>query len=92
MSSVAEITLFMWSLALGLPSPLFPIQPLRLNLVTNGVREPAEGNELRQQPRPTNPPTYDRHMLNGVLVNTAYMGSLAFAVFFALLHWGIAAS
>ena len=76
----------------ALPIPLFPIQLLWLNLVTNGIQdvalafEPAEGDELNRQPRSPNETIFNRLMVERVLINALVMGSLAFAVFSWLLH------
>ncbi|MDX2368997.1 MAG: HAD-IC family P-type ATPase, partial [Colwellia sp.] len=56
-TGAAEILLVIYSLLLGTPLPLFPLQLLWLNLVTNGIQdvalafEPAEGNELKKPSR-----------------------------------------
>ena len=94
-TGAAEITLFLWSLSMGLPLPLLPIQLLWLNLVTNGVQdvalafEPAEGNELGKPPRAPNEPIFDRLMIERVVINAIYMGTLAFAIFYAVLQTGV---
>jgi magnesium-transporting ATPase (P-type) len=86
-TGAAEITLVMLSLLFGMPLPLFPIQLLWLNLVTNGIQhialvmEPEEGHELRRPPRVPNEPVFNRLMNERVLVNAVVMGCLAFAVF-----------
>lgn len=86
-TGAAEITLVMLSLLFGMPLPLFPLQLLWLNLVTNGVQhialamEPEEGNELRHPPRPPDEPVFNRLMIERVLINAVVMGCLAFAVF-----------
>lgn len=86
-TGAAEIMLVMLSLLFGSPLPLFPIQLLWLNLVTNGIQhialvmEPEEGHELRQPPRAPDEPVFNRLMNERVLVNAIFMGSLAFAVF-----------
>lgn len=93
-TGAAEITLFLWSLTFGLPLPLFPVQLLWLNLVTNGVQdvalafEPAEGDELEHPPRRPDEPIFDPVMIERVLLNAAFMGSVAFAVFFWVLNGG----
>ena len=86
-TGAAEITLILFSLMLGLPLPLFPLQLLWLNLVTNGVQhialvmEAEEGHELKRPPRAPNEPIFNRLMIERVLVNAVVMGCLAFAVF-----------
>lgn len=93
-TGAAEITLFILSALFGLPLPLFPIQLLWLNLVTNGIQdvalafEPEEGNELECPPRPPNETIFNRLMLERVLINAMAMGSLAFAVFVYCLELG----
>ena len=94
-TGAGEITLFLWSIFLGLPLPLFPLQLLWLNLVTNGVQdvalafEPAEGDELKRPPRNPNEPIFDRLMVERVLISAAYLGTMAFAVFYTLLQSGV---
>jgi len=67
-TGAAEITLVMLSLLFGMPLPLFPIQLLWLNLVTNGIQhialvmEPEEGHELRRPPRAPGEPVFNRLM------------------------------
>lgn len=86
-TGAAEIMLVMLSLLFGSPLPLFPIQLLWLNLVTNGIQhialvmEPEEGHELRHPPRAPDEPVFNRLMNERVLVNAIFMGCLAFAVF-----------
>lgn len=86
-TGAAEIMLVMLSLLFGSPLPLFPIQLLWLNLVTNGIQhialvmEPEEGHELRRPPRAPDEPVFNRLMNERVLVNAVFMGCLAFTVF-----------
>ena len=86
-TGAAEIVLVMLSILLGTPLPLFPLQLLWLNLVTNGVQhialvlEPEEGHELKRPPRPPGEPIFNRLMVERVLVNAVVMGLLAFGVF-----------
>jgi Ca2+-transporting ATPase len=68
--------LFPRAAALGLQSPLEPIQLLWLNLVTDGAPALALGTEkgdpdiMQQPPRPTREPIINRFMQLGVLVQT----------------------
>jgi magnesium-transporting ATPase (P-type) len=86
-TGAAEITLVLLSLLFGMPLPLYPLQLLWLNLVTNGIQdialafEPEEGDELNQPPRSPDEPIFDRLMIERVLVNALVMGVLAFATF-----------
>ena len=94
-TGAAEMTLFIYSVLFGYPIPLFPIQLLWLNLVTNGIQdvalafEPKEGNELQRPPRPPAETIFNRLMLERVFINALVMGSLAFAVFVWALSQGM---
>jgi len=94
-TGAAEIALFIYSVLFGFPIPLFPIQLLWLNLVTNGIQdvalafEPKEGNELERSPRSPKETIFNRLMLERVLINALVMGSLAFAVFVWSLNQGM---
>jgi calcium-translocating P-type ATPase len=94
-TGAAEIFLFILSLLAGLPLPLFPIQLLWLNLVTNGVQdvalafEKAEGNELNQSPRAPQESIFNRLMIERVIINAVVMGSIAFSLFAFSLSQGM---
>jgi len=68
--------LFPEAIALGLVSPLEPIQLLWLNLVTDGAPALALGTEkgdpdiMEQSPRPPKEPIINKLMLTGVIVQT----------------------
>ena len=68
--------LFPKASAMGLLSPLMPIQLLWLNLVTDGAPALALGTEkgdpdiMEQKPRPPKEPIINRFMLTGVVVQT----------------------
>ncbi|MCB2082064.1 MAG: HAD-IC family P-type ATPase, partial [Rickettsiales bacterium] len=93
-TGAAEILMFMLSILVGLPTPLVAVQLLWLNLVTNGIQdvalafEPAEGDELQRPPRSPKEPIFDRLMLERVLISAVFMGSIAFGVYYWLLHHG----
>lgn len=95
-TGAAEIFLVMFSLLFGTPLPLFPLQLLWLNLVTNGIQdvalafEPAEGNELQQAARAPNEPIFNRLMVERIVVNAMVMGCLAFALFKWQIDSGVA--
>jgi len=97
-TGAAEIFLFILSLLAALPLPLFPIQLLWLNLVTNGVQdvalafEPAEGNELNRSPRSPKESIFNRLMIERVVVNALVMGSIAFSLFAISLKQGMSES
>lgn len=86
-AGAAEIVLVALALLSGLPVPLFAVQLLWLNLVTNGIQdvalafEPAEGDELSKPPRPPQEKIFNRVMLERVIVSAFVIGGLAFVTF-----------
>jgi len=94
-TGMAEIVLVLLSLFSGTPLPLFPVQLLWLNLVTNGIQdialafEPAEGGELSRPPRPPQEPIFNRLMLERVIINAIVIGVLAFVAFKWQLDHGV---
>lgn len=93
-TGAAEIVLFSLALFAGLPLPLLAVQLLWLNLVTNGIQdialafEPAEGDELKQAPRPPNEPIFNRLMIERTLLSALAIGSLGFLTFQWLIEAG----
>ena len=93
-TGAAEIFLFILSVLFALPIPLFPLQILWLNIVTNGVQdvalafEPAEGKELSQAPRSPQEPIFNRLMLERVFSSAFTMGLVAFGLFALSLQMG----
>ena len=91
-TSVAELTLFALALTTGLPLPLFAAQLLWLNLVTNGIQDVAlafEGGEpgvLKRSPRRPNERIFNPRMIKQVGVTGAWMGLVAFGVFYYLIE------
>ncbi len=85
-SGAAEVLLFVLTTAAGLPVPLWPVQLLWLNLVTNGIQdvalafEPPEGGELSRNPRPPKEPIFNRLMIERTLMSALI---IAFSGFFA---------
>ena len=93
-SGAAELVLFTLSIVSGLPLPLFPVQILWLNLVTNGIQdvalafEPGEGGELRQPPRPPREPVFNGLMLWRTALSATVMGGISFLGFRWMLAHG----
>lgn len=93
-TGAAEIVLFMLALFTALPLPLFAVQLLWLNLITNGIQdialafEKAEGDELRKPPRNPREGVFNRLMIERVLISACTMGTLAFALYQWLLDSG----
>ncbi len=82
-TGIAEIGMFLGSVALGLPMPLTAVQLLWLNLVTNGAQDVmlgfgrGEGDELRQPPRPPSEPILDRSAIALMIPPAVIMTGLA---------------
>ena len=93
-SGAAEIVLIALAVLWGLPLPLLPVQLLWLNLVTNGIQdvalafEPAEGEVLRQRPRPPKEPVFDALMRQRTLLSALVMGVVGFGLYAHLLQAG----
>lgn len=90
-TGAAEIVLFILAVVSGLPLPLFAVQLLWLNLVTNGIQhvglafEAGEPGAMRRPPRQPSEGIFNPLMIQQTLVSGATMGLLAFGVWFWLL-------
>jgi Ca2+-transporting ATPase len=95
-TGLGEIVLFILAIVFGLPPPLFAVQLLWLNLVTNGLQDVALAFEKgepgigRRPPRSPREPLFDRSMTAQVAVAGIYMGSVSFAAFHWFLSQGLA--
>lgn len=93
-TGMAELVLFTLALLTGMPLPLFAVQLLWLNLVTNGIQdvalafEPGEGDELRHAPRSPREPVFNRLMIERVITSAVAIGTVAFFLFQWLLNQG----
>jgi magnesium-transporting ATPase (P-type) len=93
-SGAAEVLLFVLTTAAGLPLPLWPVQLLWLNLVTNGIQdvalafEPGEGGELERRPRAPREPIFNRLMLERTLVSALVIALVGFFAFRWMLDHG----
>jgi magnesium-transporting ATPase (P-type) len=93
-SGAAELLLFVLTTAAGLPLPLWPVQLLWLNLVTNGIQdvalafEPGEGGELRRGPRAPREPIFDRIMLERTITSALVIATVAFLTYRWMLDQG----
>jgi len=78
-----EIVLFVLAIIFALPIPLFAVQLLWLNLVTNGIQhvalafEKGEPGIERRPPRPPGDRLFDRRMVAQVTVAGLYMGGVS---------------
>ena len=97
-SGAAEVLLFILTTAAGLPVPLWPVQLLWLNLVTNGIQdvalafEPGEGGELERPPRAPREPIFNRLMLERTLLAALVIAGVSFVAYqWMLAHdWPVA--
>ena len=95
-TGLGEIVLFFLAILFALPMPLFAVQLLWLNLVTNGIQhvalafEKSEPGILKRGPRPPGQPLFDRRMLGQVLLAGSTMGVVCFVFYFWCLEGGMA--
>ncbi|MBI2378974.1 MAG: HAD-IC family P-type ATPase [Deltaproteobacteria bacterium] len=93
-SGAAELLLFVLTTAAGLPLPLWPVQLLWLNLVTNGIQdvalafEPGEGGELTRPPRAPREPIFDRLMVERTAVSALLIALVGFFAYRWMLDHG----
>ena len=93
-TGVAEVSLFFFAFLGDLPLPLYAVQLLWLNLVTQGFQHTAlafEGPEpglLDRRPRPPNQPIFDRVMISETLISGLFMGAVSYLFFFWMLDQG----
>lgn len=93
-TGAAEVFLFFLALISGVPIPLFPVQLLWLNLVTNGIQdvalafEPGEGGELDRPPRAPKEPIFDRRMIHSTLLSVLVIGGVSFLAYRFMLENG----
>ncbi|MBP1929096.1 magnesium-transporting ATPase (P-type) [Methanolinea mesophila] len=90
----AEIILFTLALLFGLPLPLFAVQLLWLNLVTNGIQDVAlafekgEPETMSRPPRRPDEGVFNRLMVRQTVLSGMVIGIIAFSTWFWLLHEG----
>lgn len=93
-SGAAELLLFVLTTIAGLPAPLWPVQLLWLNLVTNGIQdvalafEPGEGGEIKRRPRAPKEPIFNRLMLERTIVSALVMALICFFAYRWMLAHG----
>ena len=97
-TGAAEVVVFLLALAAGLPVPLFAVQLLWLNLVTNGIQDVAlafekgEPGILENPPRPPRQPIIDRRMAEQTLISGLFIGGVGYVFFHWCLYSGLAES
>jgi P-type Ca2+ transporter type 2C len=93
-TGAAVLSLFVLTVATGLPAPFVPVQLLWLNLVTNGIQdvalafEPGEGGELDRPPRSPREPVFDRLMIERTILSALVMAGITYAAFRWMLEAG----
>ena len=93
-TGAAEIVLFLAAVLSGLPVPLFAVQLLWLNLVTNGIQDVAlafEGGEpgvMALPPRTPREGVFNSLMIGQTLTSGIAMGLVALGTWYWLLHNG----
>jgi Ca2+-transporting ATPase len=90
-SSLQEIFLISLAILAGLPLPLFPIQVLWVNLVTDGVQDKAfpfakeEGDVMKRKPKKPRKQFFDMPQVFRILIFGLIMGVASFELFKYLL-------
>jgi len=93
-TGAAEVVLLGLAIIFGLPLPLFPVQLLWLNLVTNGIQDVAlafekgEPGLMRRPPRAPREGIFDRLMVQQVIISGAVIGLVSFGAWIWLLGAG----
>ena len=94
-TGAAEIVLFMLAFISGLPLPLFAVQLLWLNLVTNGIQDVAlafekgEPGILDQAPRPPKQSIFDTVMTRQTIISGGFIGVVAYLFYQHQLEIGL---
>ncbi|MFT5701355.1 MAG: Ca2+-transporting ATPase [Desulforhopalus sp.] len=101
-TGAAEVLLLGLAVLTGWPNtsasltvlPLFPVQLLWLNLVTNGIQdlalalEPGETGVLQRPPRPPHEPVFNRLMVERTLVASVVIALVGFGAFCWMIEIG----
>ncbi|RPJ54346.1 MAG: HAD family hydrolase [Methanobacteriota archaeon] len=91
-TSISELVLISTTILAGLPLPLFPIQILWINLVTDGVQDKffpfigEEGDVMNRPPRPPQREFFERRQIMRILIFGLVMGLASYLLFLHLLE------
>ncbi len=91
--NLGEVVTMFLAMLLGLPLPLFPIQILWVNLVTDGLPaialgfDPPEEDVMTMPPRGTNEHIFSRGLSRLILVRGALIGFSTLAVLASVLYF-----
>jgi magnesium-transporting ATPase (P-type) len=94
-TGLGEIVLFILAVVFAYPVPLFAVQLLWLNLVTNGIQhialalEKGEEGILQRKPRPPREQIFEKRMISQVLLAGVYMGGMCFVAYAWFLKQGM---
>jgi len=94
-TGLGEIVLFVLAISFGLPVPLFAVQLLWLNLVTNGIQDVAlafekgESGITKRRPRRLGARLFDTRMIIQVMLAGGHMGIVSFLAYAWLLNQGV---
>jgi magnesium-transporting ATPase (P-type) len=94
-TSIAEVTVLLLALLLGLPAPFAPVQILWNNLVTEGlitvnlVMEPAEGDEMKQPPIPPRQALLHRPLVRRLMTMSCVIVAITLGWYQARLAMGV---
>lgn len=92
-TAFAEIILFSLAIFSSLPLPLFAVQLLWLNLVTNGIQdvalavEPGEEDAMSRKPRSPKEAIFNSLMLKQTFLAGLVMGSMTFIIWVVFLNY-----
>lgn len=93
-TAVAEVFMFLSTILLGLPIPLYATQLLWINFATSIIQDvalafdPAQGNELKQPPRKPQEFIFDRLMITRIILTAGVMGLICLFQFFWMINHG----
>ncbi len=91
-TSTAEVFMFLGTILLGLPIPLFATQLLWLNFVTSIIQDvahafdPPEKNILKRPPRPPSEALFDRLMIRRIFIASSFMGVISLLEFYLMIE------
>ncbi len=91
--NIGEVLTMFLGMILGLPIPLFPLQILWVNLVTDGLPaialslEPAEKDIMMQKPRGTKENIFSGGLLHLIVIRGILIGLCTLAVFCSILFF-----
>ncbi len=92
-TSLTEVLMFLATIMMRMPIPLFATQLLWINFVTSIIQDmalafsPPQGTELKEPPRPPEESIFNRLMITRISIIVICMGTIAFAEFYWMLNY-----